>query len=169
MPRKAKIQKPLGSEVKIHGFFRLNIVEDSETGPKIVGDSGWCENLITNNGFANGIVDCLAGISGSSQITYAALGTGTAPGATDTLLNGEVTDAAGARCATTNTNVASKTAQFAFTLNSGVYTTTHTIQNVGLFQTSTTNAGSIYAGNTYSTSQLQSNQAVNGTYQLRFS
>jgi len=157
------------TEVKVRGFFRLHIVEDVNGKPEIKGDSGWVENLITNVGFANGIVDCLAGISGSSQITFAALGTGTAPGATDVSLNGELTDVAGARMAVTPTNVASKTAQFAFTLASGVYTAVHTIQNVGLFQTSTTNAGSLYAGNTYATSQLQSNQAVNGTYQLRFS
>lgn len=166
MPSK---RKSTGTDIKVKGFFRLHIVEDREGKSQIVGDSGWVQNLVTNVGFANGIVDCLAGITGSSQVTFAALGTGTAPGATDVTLNGEVTDVAGARMAVTASNVASKTAQFAFTLASGVYTTNHTIQNVGLFQTSTTAAGSLYAGQTYTTSQLQSNQAVNGTYQLRFS
>lgn len=164
-----KNSKGFGDTIRVAGFFRLQIVEDRNGRPFIVGDSGWRKNTVVNNGFANGIVDCLGGISGSSQITYAALGTGTAPGATDTTLNGEITDVAGARCAITPTNVSSKTLRCAFTLASGVYTTHHTIQNVGLFQTSTTSAGSLYAGQTYTTSQLQSNQAVNGTYELRFS
>lgn len=164
MPRKSVADK-----VTVKGFFRLQLVEDRNGNTHVVGDTGWRRNTITNVGFQFGITSCLGGVAGSSQITYAALGTGTAPAATDTSLNGEITDVAGARCAVTPTTIASKTVQFAFTLASGVYTTTKTIQNVGLFQTSTTNAGSLYAGNTYATSQLQSNQAVNGTYQLRFS
>lgn len=153
----------------VRGFFRFQIIEDKDGVPVVVGDSGEQENQITNVGFQNGIVDCLGGISGSSQITHVALGTGTVPGASDTSLNGEITDVAGARCAVTPTVISSKTLQFAFTLNSNVYTAAKTIQNIGLFQTSTTNAGSLYAGQTYATSQLQTNQSVQGTYQLRFS
>lgn len=155
--------------VKARGFFRLQIVEDDNGKSKVVGDSGWVKNQITNSGFQNGITSCLGGVAGSSQITYAALGTGTVPGATATSLNGEVTDAANNRLAVTASTIASKTVQFAFTLASGAYTTTHSIANVGLFQTSTTNAGTLYAGQTYASSQLQSNQAVNGTYQISFS
>lgn len=165
----ARKSKAVADNSFVKGFFRLQIVEDKDGKSQIVGDTGWRRNTVTNVGFQYGVTSCLGGVAGSSQITYAALGTGTAPGATDTSLNGEITDVAGARCAVTPTTIASKTVQFAFTLASGVYTTTKTIQNVGLFQTSTTNAGSLYAGNTYSTSQLQSNQSVNGSYQLRFS
>lgn len=157
-------------KIRARGFFKLQITEDGADGkPRVVGDSGWHENLITNVGFQNGIVSCLAGVAGSSQITHAALGTGTAPGATATSLNGEITDVAGARMAVSASLVGTGTAQFAFTLNSGVYTAAKTITNVGLFQTSTTAAGSLYAGQTFSSSQLQTNQSVNGTYQLRFS
>jgi len=162
-------KKHVGDAAGVKGFFKLAIVEDRDGKPFVVSRMGWRRNQITNVGFQNGIVDCLAGITGSSQITYAALGTGTAPGASDTSLNGEITDASNCRCAVTPTVVSSKTAQFAFTLASNIITAAKTIQNVGLFQTSTTNAGSLYAGNTYATSQLQTNQAVNGTYQLRFS
>lgn len=164
-----KSRKAVSDRVGVRGFYRLQVVDDPSGKPKIVGDTGWRENTITNVGFQFGITSCLGGVANSSQITFAALGTGTAPGATATTLDGEITDVAGARCAVTPTTIASKTVQFAFTLASGVYTTTKTIQNVGLFQTSTTAAGSCYAGNTYATSQLQSNQAVNGSYQLRFS
>ncbi|GAC1678292.1 MAG: hypothetical protein NVS9B2_29440 [Steroidobacteraceae bacterium] len=155
--------------INVRGFFRLHVIDDPDGTPTVVGDSGWCENLITNVGFDNGFNRCLSGLAGSSQITFAALGTGGAPIATDVALAGEITDVAGARMAVTPTTIASKTVQFAFTLASGVYTTTKSISNVGLFQTSTTAAGSLYAGNTYASSQLASNQAVNGSYQLRLS
>ena len=161
-------KKHIADKAGVRGFFRLNIVEDKAGKPVIVSDSGWLENTITNNG-KNQIASAIGGVSGSSQITYAALGTGTAPAATDTSLNGEITDASNARMAVTPTTIATGTVQFAFTLNSGIYTAAKTIQNVGLFQTSTTSAGTLYAGNTYATSQLQTNRSVNGTYQLRFS
>ena len=147
------------------GFFRLQITEDGQ----VKGDSGWKENTITNNGYDKYICRAFANIAGSLQVSHAALGTGTAPGASDTALAGEIMDAAGCRCAVTPTTVASKTAQFAFTLASGVATTTYTIQNVGLFNTSAVTSGSIMAGNTYATSSLASNQQVVGTYQIRFS
>ena len=171
MARKKKQEKAHASSVTVKGFFRLNIVEDTEDGPKIVGDSGWNENLITNFGFQNGVCACLGGVSGSSQIAAVALGTGTAPAVTDTTLNGEITDVAGARMTGTSisiSTVASRTLQIAATLNSGVYTAAKTIQNVGLFFGTATTSSSLAAGNTYATSQLATNQSVNLTYQLRF-
>lgn len=156
--------------VKVRGFFRLQIVEDGPDGkPFVVGDTGWRKNTVVNDGFDQYICRSVAGMSGSKSVSHAALGTGTAPGVTDTTLNGELTDAANCRCAVTPTTVASKTIQFAFTLNSNIITANRTIQNVGLFQQSNTNTATILAGQTYATSQLQTNQAVNGTYQLRFS
>ena len=55
-------------------------------------------------------------MSGSKYISYAMLGTGTAPATDATALDGEITDVATARCAVTPTTLASKTVQFAFTL-----------------------------------------------------
>jgi len=157
--------------IKAEGFFRLKIGEPDANGRvvRVHGDSGFQKNTVVNLGFQHYLVELLGGIAGSSQLTHAALGTGTAPGVTDTSLNGELTDAAGCRCAITPTVVASKTLQCAFTLNSNVITANRTLQNVGLFATSTTSAGSMFAATTYATSQLQTNQAVNGTYQIRFS
>jgi hypothetical protein len=156
--------------IKVRGFFRLKVVENEDDGKtKIVGDSGWRENTVVNDGFDQFIVRSLGSISGSKYITHAALGTGTAPGATDTSLNGEITDASNCRCAVTPTTVASKTLQLAFTLDSNIITAAKTIQNVGLFASSQTGAGTIFAGQTYTTSALATNQAVNGTYQIRFS
>lgn len=157
------------SAVAVRGFFRLQIVEDEHGTPKVVGDSGWKKNTVVNLGFDQFLCQTLGGMAGSKTISHIALGTGTAPGVTDTTLNGEITDAAGMRCAVTPTTIASKTVQFAATLASNVITAAKTIQNIGLFNTSTTSVGTIFAGNTYTTSALATNQAVNCTYQIRFS
>jgi hypothetical protein len=157
-------------KVGVSGFFRLKIGEPDANGRvvKVAGDTGFQKNTIVNLGYQYYLVQLLGGISGSSQLTYVALGTGTAPGAADTSLNGELTDAAGCRCAITPSVIASLTLQCAFTLNSNVIVANRTLQNVGLFATSTTSAGSMFAATTYATSQLQTNQAVNGSYQIRF-
>ncbi len=166
-----RTQRKSNDAVKVHGFYRLRIVEDDPiTGkPRVVGRTGWRKNTVVNDGFSQYLCQTLGGMAGSKTVSHAALGTGTAPGATATTLDGEITDAAGMRCAVTPTTIASKTVQFAFTLASNIITAAKTIQNVGLFNTSTTAVGTIFAGNTYATSQLQTNQAVNGSYQIRFS
>lgn len=155
--------------LKVRGFFRLNIVDHAEDGStKVVSDSGWRKNLVTNLGFQHYIIETMGAISGSSVVSYFALGLGTAPGATGTSLESELTDAAGCRFTMTPSVVSSKTLQMLGTLASNIVTANRTIQNVGVFAVSTTAAGSILCGNTYATSQLQTNQSVNVTYQLRF-
>ena len=153
--------------VGVRGFYRLQI--NNQDG-RVAGDSGWRENTVVNLGFQDYLAATLGAVAGSKQITYAMLGSGTAPGATATALDGEYTDVATARCAVTPTTIASKTVQFAFTLASSVYTAAKTIQNVGLINhSSTATAGTIFSGNTYTTSALATNQSVNGliTWPLR--
>ena len=154
--------------VKAKGFFRLQI--QNQDG-KVAGDTGWRENVVTEAGFDTYLCRSLGSISGSKYISYAMLGTGTAPATNATALDGEITDVATARCAVTAaTTGGSHTVQFAFTLASSVYTAPHTIQNVGLINhSSTATAGTIFSGNTYTTSALATNQSVNGSYQIRFS
>jgi len=147
------------------GFFRLQIKE----GNKVIGDSGWKKNQITNNGFQNYIVGSLGAIAGSSQASYLALGTGGVPAATDTALGGELSDAAALRMTVAPSAVSSKTLRLVGSLNSGVVTTTHNISNIGIFAVSTTAAGTLMAGNTYASSLLNTNQTVNSTYEVRFS
>lgn len=163
----SKKGKGLVSEgLRARGFFRLQIQEQDG---KVAGDTGWKENQVTNTGFQDYLCQTLAGMAGSKTVSYAMLGTGTVPGAAATALDGEITDIAASRCAVTPTTIASKTIQFAFTLASSVYTAAKTIQNVGLINhSSTATAGSIFAGNTYTTSALATNQSVNGSYQIRF-
>jgi len=147
--------------LKVKGFFHLQIV-DKDSG-KIVGDTGWKQNTVVNLGFQDYICKAIGAIAGSKQVQNMAIGTGTAPGVTDTSLQGET----GQRVTTTNSVISSKTlqctAQFAGTDMGG----TCTIQNVALVDTST--GGTILCGTTYATSQWASNQNVNATYQLRFS
>jgi hypothetical protein len=162
-------KKALGSDTKIQGFFRLQI-EDGPSGA-IVGDSGWVRNMITDTGFQHYIVQLMGNSAGSARVSHAALGEGTAPASTATALESEVTGSAGAgRKAVTFSETGSKTCQWVCTFAStdSFVTQTETIKNVGLFSTSTVGGGSIFAGNTYNTSTVATNQNVNLTYQVRF-
>lgn len=157
--------------LRVRGFYRLKVgqpINEEGTVALAEGDTGWKENQIVNNGYKSFLQFAIIASAGSLTATHAAIGTGTVPASADTSLNGELTDAAGCRCALTTGTSGSKTVNFTFTLNSNVITAARTIQNVGLFNGSTTNAGTMFAGNTYATSALATNQAVNGTYQIIF-
>jgi len=158
------------SEVKIRGMFRLAInTHDPKTGAVIEStDSGWVNNQITNAGYDNYLSRVIGALAGSSLASYAALGTGTAPASSGTALPNELQDAAACRCTLSTSTTGSKTVQFTFNLASNIITAARTINNVGLFAVSTTGAGSIFAGNTYATSSLATNQSVNGSYQIQF-
>jgi len=148
-----------GDTLNVKGFLRMQVVEDG----RIVGDSGWKRNTVVNLGFQDYIVGAIGAIAGSKQVSHMAIGTGTAPGVADTSLAGET----GARVATDNTSVSSKTLQCTAQFAGSDMGSTCTIQNVALANTSS--GGTILAGTTYATSQWASNQNVNATYQLRFS
>jgi hypothetical protein len=160
--------------MKIHGMFRVHIEEDG----KIVGDSGWHENQITTYGFNNFIVSSLGSIAGSAYIGWAALGTGTAPATNAQYLPGEnytngsssVVRASVAAATSSTSKALALTATFNST-NSFVTSTGANISNIGLYNISgpTTAAGSLFAGNTYTSSALASNQNVNITYSVSFS
>lgn len=160
--------------VKIKGMFRLQI-EDGPTG-KIVGDSGWHENLITNGGFLNIVNQVGTSLTGS-KYSHAALGTGGAPVATDTTQAGEVsTNGSGSvvRAAlTAATSSSSKTLRNTATFSSAnsFITAAANISNVGLWNTSgpTTASGALMQGNTYTSSSCATNQNVNVTYDLLLS
>lgn len=150
--------------LKIRGFFRVQIVE----GDTVKGDSGWRANLITNDGFNNFLAKNLGGISGSSQITHMAIGTGGAPSAADTALAGEQSVRAAVTAATSsNSKAVTFTATFASAAS--FVTATKNISNIGLFATSTAGGGTLFAGNTFTSSSCATNQTVNATYTISFS
>jgi len=144
----------------VKGFFRIQLTEE---GKGVVGDSGWKENQITNEGILQYLANSLAGLGGLS-VSHAALGTGGVPAAADTTLAGEVQ----ARAAVIASVLSSKTVQFVaqFQSNNSYVTTTQNIQNVGLFNAAT--LGVLFAGNTYASSQCFTNQDVNVTYRIVF-
>ena len=151
--------------IQAKGFFHLQIEEDG----KIVGDSGWQENQVTNLGFLNYLVLLLGASAGSAQIGYVALGTGGAPNATALTLPGEIMSST-ERKAVTFASVSSTTAQFTATFASSdsFNSADAAISNIGLYALTTTD-DQLFAGNVYSSSTLGTNQNVNITYQIRFS
>lgn len=150
--------------IRIKGTYRLQITEED----RIVGDSGWLANQVTNEGFRNFLARSLGALSGSSQVTHVALGTGAAPASDATSLSGEVQVRAAVTAATsTNSRAVTFTATFS-SANSFV-TDTRNLSNIGLFATSAAAGGTIFAGNTYASSSCATNQNVNVTYTISFS
>lgn len=147
---------------KVKGMYRVQIEEDGE----IVGDSGWHENLVTNLGFNLFLVSAIGAIGGSLQISHLALGSGGAPIATDTTLAGEVVKR---QAVTAATSSSSKTVRFTGTFSSSnsFVTNTQNISNIGMFNSSA--SGTLFSGNTYTSSACATNQNVNTTYDLIFS
>lgn len=163
-------KKKIASDgMKIRGFYRVQIRDDADG--TLGGDSGWQENTVTNLGVQNFLLQWIGAGSGGSQVTYMALGTGGAPIATDTTLAGELADSSTSRAAVTSSIVSSRTIQFTAAFNSAAsfVTASKNISNVGLFATSTTQAGTLFAGNTYASSAVATNQSVQVTYQIRLS
>ena len=148
--------------LKIKGMFRLKITENG----KIVGDSGWKQNQITNDGFNDYLCKALGAVSGSKQVSHLALGTGGVPAAAATTLAGEVQ---ARQSVTAATSSSSKTIRFTGTFSSAnsFVTATANISNIGLFNSSST--GTLFAGNTFASSSVATNQNVNSTYDIIFS
>ena len=156
--------------ISLRGFFRVQITEDRNGKEVIVGNSGWMKNNVVNDGIRDYLVDALLGNSPLGAVTHMALGVGGEPATNATVLANEVTHDAGSRQAVTTSIVSSNTAQFtgAFLSANSFVTASTNISNIGLFNTSTTEGGALFAGNTYASSTVATNQNVNATYQIRF-
>jgi hypothetical protein len=150
--------------IKVRGMFRVHVADDDGT---VVGDSGWLENQITNLGFNQFLVSALGSISGSKYVSHVALGTGGAPAAADTTLSGELGEAV-RKAVTAATSSSSKALQLTATFASSdnFVTASRNISNIGLFNSSSN--GTLFAGNTYASSTVATNQAVNVTYTVSF-
>lgn len=152
--------------LKVKGVYRLQLEEDG----KVVGDSGWHENQVVNLGFNQYLVSTLGAIAGSKQVTHIALGTGGAPAAGGTALTGEG-DVEKRAAVTAATSSSSKTVRFTATFNSSdsFVTASKNVSNIALFNTSAQTTGTMFAGNTYASSSVATNQNVNCTYDIIFS
>jgi len=147
--------------LKVKGMYRVQITEEG----KIVGDSGWKQNIVTNLGFNQYLVSALGAIAGSKQVSHLALGSGGSPAASDTSLTGEVEKR---QAVTAATSSSSKTVRFTGTFDStnSFLTSSRNLSNIGLFNSSST--GTLFAGNTYTSSTVATNNNVNVTYDIIF-
>lgn len=152
------------SKVKLHGKFRCQIVRNG----KVIDDSGWFPNIITNASLA--VMSGLVGNTGSqTAFTYLAVGTSsTAVAASQTALQAEITDSGLARAAATvsrtTTTQTNDTLQLTYTWS---VTGSKTIEEIGVFNAAS--SGTMLArGLTTSKSVVNGDQFV-GTYQIPFS
>lgn len=149
--------------IGVRGSFRLAIAEDG----KVVEKSDWYHNRIVNLGFLNFLVKTLGGIAGSTPtVGFMGIGTGGLPAVADTSLAGEQSARAAVTAASSSS---SKAVTFTATFSSSAsfVTATKNISNVGLFASSA--GGSLFAGNTYASSSVATNQDVYATYTITYS
>lgn len=169
--RKHKRADTASTEVRIKGAFRLNITEDGE----IVGDTGWLENTVCTTGFTSYLAAGVMGAAGSSKITHIAIGTSTtAINASTTSLPGEVGGSTNRATIGANSSTSAADSSHGAAVMSGTFASNvaitgagSTIANIGLFGSS--GGSSMFAGNTYASSPVASNQAINVTYTVSFS
>jgi len=156
-----KKPEPAGDGIKIHGFYRLRLTEgDGDVPDKIVGDSGWCQNTITNEGFDDFLCRLLAAQASSKQVNYIAIGTGTAPNVTHSTLDGEIMASTQRKTVTVSVS-GSKTVRFTATFYSSdnFLTGASNLRNIGLFESNATD-DILFAGSTYASSSCNTNQNV---------
>lgn len=152
--------------VKIQGFTRVQLLKGGTK--EVVGDSGWIgPNQVTNEGFLNFLVKLLGASAGSSQVGFMALGTGDTPAAGGVTLPGEIMDST-KRKAVEFTSVNSTTAQFTASWASNDISQSVSLRNAGLYAETTTDA-TLFCGKSFATSEWETNQDVNATYQIQFS
>lgn len=156
---------PQHEHVAVRGFYRLQLQNEDGT---FVPDAGWYENQVVNLGFNEYLVSTIGAIAGSKQISHMAVGTGGAPAAGDTTLDGEQSVRAAVTAATSSS---SKAVQFTATFASAnsFVTASKNLSNIALGHTSTASAATIFAGNTYASSAVATNQNLNATYVISFS
>ncbi len=150
--------------VGVKGEFRVEHFRDG----KLLSDTGWIKNTITNVSFA--VFSGLAGNTGSqTAFTYLALGTSnTAPAASQTALVAETVvsgltraSATVSRVTTTQTN---DTLQLVNTWTAGG---SATIEEVGVFNAAS--VGTMGARGLTTTKSLVTNDQITVTYKIKFS
>jgi len=152
--------KKLTSCIGIKGFARLQIV-DKKT-KKIVGDSGWFENQITNYGLNSCIVAAPIGAA-SVQAAGLRLGSGTGnPVGSDVELADSHSDYYSAFAQ--SSVIDSLTARMSVAFDGALGAVT--IANIGVFANS---SGSLLAGKAFASSALATTQSVNCSYEWRYS
>ena len=169
-----KKQQPQDS-LKVKGMFRIHIGENG----KIVGDSGWKKNTITDLGFRQYLVLSLGSLSGSKYVSHIAVANDqSSNGALAPSVTGLTSELDKRTTVSASSTVAgSRTIRFTGSFMSSLNTATssawiatsnatRTIQSIGLFNTSS--GGTMFAGNTFSSSTIATNQSLFFTYDIQF-
>ena len=162
-----KKQKP--TTITILGEARLACVNPDGT---ISWKTPWYHNRVVNQGFADFLCHGLLNDASASHFGFLALGTGTLPATDGTALPGELASSTGGVTRQTYSPTVSASTQIKLygTFVSGsnsFFTGPLTLQNIGVYASST--GSNIFAGMTYATQAVSSNQQVNATYQFSFS
>ena len=152
----------------LQAFAKVEIKENG----KLIGDSGWTKNVITDYGLNEGFIHVLLGSAGSAPATAAALGSGGAPSTNDTTLPSILEDETNSRDALTQSiistnDAAGVTARWygTFLSSESQFSTSHAIDNIGLYASTATDAGSLLCGAAYTQSTLDTNQDVEYSYE----
>ena len=154
------MKKKGGSKLVVRGFLRGQLV-DSKT-KKVMGDTGWIQNKLTNDGLTD-LARLVGAVAGSYVIGYAQMGTQTdAVNMTQTDVLGGVHSFKALTITTSGTCTLTATASF----GSASMGTAANVGCAGLFKTDS--AGSMFAMQTFATSAWATNQDFNLTYQVRF-
>ncbi len=149
------------------GFWELEIVNPDGT---IAGNSERVKNLVTLLGFQHFCLRLGTALTGT-QFSNVNVGEGAAPATNATSLPSEVSGVGGVvirQVPTASTEAGSKTLRFLATMASvnSFVTAVESISNVGIFNHSS--AASCVAGAAFASSTVDTNQAVNITYDLVF-
>ena len=151
----------------IRGFARIKIMEKGE----LVGDSGLTgSNRITITGLEDYLVKLLAASAGSATIQVAQLGTGGAPATDAVRLDGSIADSGSDSYDTVSTSTLANSDGITvrwygtFASSDEFVTKTWDISNIGLYSATTSNA-SLACGQTFASSNVDTNQDVQYTYE----
>ena len=154
------------NELKVKGFFRAQIVDKKG---KVIGNSGWKKNVITVDGWRYVMAANPFKISGSYQMAYGVLGTGTAAvasGASSVIgtLVSDTTAYISLATQALSSAASGGTARVTFQYD-GSLGATGNIAQVCLHSAAT--KGGMMCGNTFTPSALATSQSCNITYDLQ--
>lgn len=149
----------MSDKIVLKGFLRAQIVDKKTR--KVVGDSGWIQNQITNYGLESCFVGSPIG-AGSEQVAAIILGSGTNPASNTASLPNSNTDyyAAFDYSSVIGSLTARMSASFDGTLGAA------TFANMGIMNAIT---DPLIAGKTFASSALATDQDINATYEIRYS
>ena len=144
--------------LELNGWVRLKLIRNG----KIIKDTGWIKNVITNTGKAQ-VAGLINGVE-SNHFEYIAIGTdSTSESASDTALGNEI-DRKSATCSRTTTTVTNDTAQLQATFD---FTASYSITESGVFDSSS--GGNMLCRKTFSAINVSSGDSLQIIWKIQIS